>query len=97
MAETARLPTPVTENWDWQRFGACRDMASEVFFSPEHERGGVRKQRTEHAKAVCRSCPVLVDCRSYALRAGERYGVWGGLDEAERKKLIDRRREAVAA
>ncbi|MBA0127901.1 WhiB family transcriptional regulator [Haloechinothrix sp. YIM 98757] len=97
MAETSRLPTPVAESWDWQRFGACRDMASEAFFSPEHERGRVRRRRIERAKAVCRSCPVLLDCRRYALRAEEQYGVWGGLDEGERNRLIATRRQTPAA
>jgi WhiB family redox-sensing transcriptional regulator len=36
------------------------------------------------AKAVCESCPVRAECLNHAVRAGERYGVWGGLTSDER-------------
>jgi WhiB family redox-sensing transcriptional regulator len=46
------------------------------------------------AKRVCGGCPVREACRGYALENEEEYGVWGGLSEAERKRLIDARRRA---
>ncbi len=84
MADTRRLPVPVAELWDWQMHGACRDLNSDLFFHPERERGPSRAAREARAKAVCRSCPVLQQCRTHALAVREPYGVWGGLSEAER-------------
>jgi WhiB family redox-sensing transcriptional regulator len=55
-----------------------------MFFSPHGERGRARAHRAERAKQICRECPVLRTCRTYALGAGEPYGIWGGLDAAER-------------
>ncbi len=88
MADTRRLPTPVSEVWDWQMQGACRGMDSGYFFHPENERGPARAQREAKAKQVCRRCPVIEQCRRHALAAHEPYGVWGGLSEAERDEII---------
>ena len=88
MADVRRLPVPVTEVWDWQMHGACRDMDSEVFFLPERERGPAKAARETRAKAVCQTCPVLQQCRVHSLTVREPYGVWGGLTEAERSEQI---------
>lgn len=87
MADTRRLPQPITTVWDWQRRGACRGMDSEVFFHPERERGAQRVQRDARAKQVCRTCPVLDECRRHALTVEEPYGVWGGLSADERHQI----------
>lgn len=97
MTDTKRLPDPVSEVWDWQLYGACRDMDTELFFHPDAERGHARQRRVERAKQVCRQCPVLVECRHHALTAGEPFGVWGGLDESERRAALYRRRYLKAA
>ncbi|GAA5115857.1 WhiB family transcriptional regulator [Haloechinothrix salitolerans] len=97
MAETSRLPTPVADNWDWQRYGACRGVSSDLFFHPDAERGRARSARIAAAKAVCRTCPVLVQCRHHALTAEEPFGIWGGLDESERWAAIARRKRTSAA
>jgi WhiB family redox-sensing transcriptional regulator len=89
MPETSLLPEPCTENYDWQRYAACRTLNSELFFHPENERGLARAQRETRAKTVCRNCPVQRDCLAHALSAREPYGVWGGLGEAERRELLD--------
>ena len=47
-------------------------------------------QREMRAKEMCRSCPVIAQCRSHALAVGEPYGIWGGLSEAERELLLKR-------
>jgi WhiB family redox-sensing transcriptional regulator len=88
MADIRRLPVPVTDIWDWQMRGACRGMDSGFFFHPEGERGPARANREARAKEVCRSCPVLEQCRRHALAVHEPYGVWGGLSEAEREEII---------
>jgi WhiB family redox-sensing transcriptional regulator len=88
MTATTRLPSPVAEIWDWQLHAACRDLSTSLFFHPENERGSARNQREERAKAVCRECPVMAQCREHALRVREPYGVWGGLTETERQQLL---------
>lgn len=88
MADVRRLPVPVAEIWDWQIRGACRGMNSDLFFHPERERGPARAEREARAKAVCRSCQVIRQCRDHALAVQEPYGVWGGLSVAERKEQI---------
>lgn len=88
VADTRRLPVPVTETWDWQLHGACRGMDSAFFFHPEGERGLARARREARAKVVCLGCPVLEQCRRHALSVQEPYGVWGGLSESERDELI---------
>jgi WhiB family redox-sensing transcriptional regulator len=80
-----RLPSPVTESWDWQLQGRCRGMDSTFFFHPEGERGRTRDDRVTKAKEICQTCPVLIRCRTHALAAQELYGVWGGLSEADRR------------
>ena len=96
MTSTARLPKPVTEVWDWQKEGLCRGRDSAVFFHPDNERGTARMAREEKAKQLCRVCPVLTQCRSHALAVQEPYGVWGGMGEDERRRLIAEARRRAA-
>ncbi|MFI6875514.1 WhiB family transcriptional regulator [Streptomyces sp. NPDC050400] len=71
--------------WEWQTRAACRGMKDSVFFSPPEERGSRRRRREEDARAVCRTCPVQLDCQSFAEVSHQRYGVWGGMTEGERR------------
>jgi WhiB family transcriptional regulator, redox-sensing transcriptional regulator len=71
----------------WRLGAACRSVDSAVFFSPDAERGRAREAREARAKAICARCPVIRECAAYALTAGERYGVWGGLSEQDRLAL----------
>lgn len=82
-----QLPGPNVDHWDWQMGARCRGVDSSVFFSPEGERGRARAQREQRAKALCRDCPVLAQCRAHALEIVEPFGVWGGLSEGERQLL----------
>ena len=91
MSDVSRLPGPMDDVWQWQRLGACRGMDSSVFFHPDGERNPSRSRRTEHAKQVCRSCPVIQECRRFALESREPFGVWGGLGESERRAILERR------
>jgi WhiB family redox-sensing transcriptional regulator len=93
MVDMTRLPGPVTDTWDWQRLGACRGQDSSMFFHPEAERGLARAHRVAKAKQICLSCPVIVQCRHHALTVQEPYGIWGGLDEGERRAAYARRRQ----
>ena len=75
----------------WQARAACRGPQAEVFFPPSRlERKEERLVRERHAKTICRTCPVRPDCLQYALRIREPHGIWGGLNEAERKQLLER-------
>lgn len=75
----------ITNDQPWMEDAACRGMDSSVFYYPDGERGHARKRRVKVAKAICRQCPVLEECRSFALNNGEKFGVWGGMSEAERE------------
>ncbi|GAA2199822.1 WhiB family transcriptional regulator [Streptomyces bangladeshensis] len=68
---------------DWRTRAACQDVDPEIFFSALSE---------ETAKAVCRSCPVVEQCLQFALDEDIQFGVYGGLNEDERRSL---RRQAV--
>jgi WhiB family redox-sensing transcriptional regulator len=70
---------------------ACRGPHAVVFFPPSRvERKEERLSRERAAKAICRSCGVREDCLEYALRIREPHGIWGAMNEAERKQLLDR-------
>jgi WhiB family redox-sensing transcriptional regulator len=76
----------------WQYRAACKGPVSNLFFAPNHlERKEERLAREAAAKAICRTCPVLVECREYALLVREPHGIWGGLNEYERRQLLARR------
>src|ERR1035438_3986155 len=64
----------------WQDQALCAQTDPEAFFP---EKGG----STREAKRVCRSCEVRAECLEYALENDERFGIWGGLSERERRKV----------
>lgn len=76
----------------WQVKAACRGPHAVVFFPPSHaERKDERTARERAAKDICRPCVVRQECLEYAIRIREAHGIWGGLNEMERKQLIDAR------
>ena len=64
----------------WRLEGLCAETDPEAFFP---EKGG----STRDAKRVCAGCPVRMECLEYALGNDERFGIWGGLSERERRRL----------
>jgi len=64
----------------WQTDALCSQTDPEAFFP---EKGG----STRDAKRICTSCDVRGECLEYALANDERFGIWGGLSERERRKL----------
>jgi WhiB family redox-sensing transcriptional regulator len=88
-----RLPSDAHGlRWDsevptWQRSANCLGVDPDLFFP---ERGG----STREAKEVCRGCVVRKDCLQYALDNSEKFGIWGGLSERERRRLRRRRNGA---
>jgi WhiB family redox-sensing transcriptional regulator len=76
----------------WQVKAACRGPQAAAFFPPSHaERKDEKIDREARAKAICAQCRVREDCLEYAVRIREPHGIWGGLNELERKALVDRR------
>ena len=73
----------------WQDKAACRGPHSAIFFPPSHfERKDDKEAREARAKAICATCTVRQACLDYALRIREPHGIWGGLNEVERKVLL---------
>ena len=78
----------------WIERAACIDEDPELFF-PVGTTGPAVRQ-AERAKRVCASCPVRGECLRWALDTCQDAGVWGGLDEEERR-VIRRQRRRLAA
>ena len=78
--------TDETEEAGWQLEANCLGVDPDLFFP---ERGA----STKEAKAVCKGCVVREDCLEFALQNGEKFGIWGGLSERERRRI--RRQRAL--
>ena len=98
----AKMIRPVPENWfvdplelgvpgtehhigddhplAWQADALCAQTDPEAFFT---EKGG----STRDAKMICQACEVRAQCLEYALERDERFGIWGGYSERERRKM----------
>lgn len=75
----------------WQAKAACRGPQAVMFFPPSHfERKEDKEAREAQAKAICRTCSVRRACLDYALKIREPHGIWGGLNEAERRTIMAR-------
>ena len=70
---------------DWRFEAACLSHDPELFF-PIGDSGPAVMQ-IQQAKAICRGCPVMQECLSWALDSGQDSGVWGGMSETERLAL----------
>jgi WhiB family redox-sensing transcriptional regulator len=70
--------------YGWRAFSNCLDVDPDLFFP---ERGASQKE----AKAVCQGCIVRKECLEYALDNDERFGIWGGFSERQRRRLKRRR------
>lgn len=69
---------------DWRLSALCAQTDPEVFY-PE------KSGSSRAAKRICTGCDVIAECLAYALQNGERFGVWGGLSERERRKVANAR------
>ncbi|MGW4951543.1 WhiB family transcriptional regulator [Streptomyces parvulus] len=72
-------------NTNWRARSVCKDEDPDLFF-PIGNTGPALLQ-IEEAKSVCRRCPVMEGCLQWALENGQEHGVWGGLDEDERRRM----------
>jgi WhiB family redox-sensing transcriptional regulator len=74
--------------WDgthWRDEAACRDVDPRLFFPVGS--GPEALDQLDGAKAVCADCPVAQECLIFAVTTNQEYGVWGGLDEEERREV----------
>jgi WhiB family redox-sensing transcriptional regulator len=74
------LPREVSPPDHWQERAACYGLDAEVFFPTTEEEAGL-------ALSYCGICTVKEMCLAWALQNGERYGVWGGTTEQQRRRL----------
>jgi WhiB family redox-sensing transcriptional regulator len=87
----------------WTDRAACNGQPVDRFFPIPY--GQTDDAKADHAtdveqtKRICGRCPVRTDCLDWAMGQPERHGIWGGLDEEERRLLHrkEKRRERVAA
>jgi WhiB family redox-sensing transcriptional regulator len=72
----------------WQVQAACRGCDPELWYMD-------RGESTTEAKAICRGCVVREECLEFAVTQKEKFGIWGGLSERERRKIrVSRKRAA---
>lgn len=65
---------------DWMLEALCAQTDPDIFFP---DKGG----STREAKRVCQRCPVAAECLEHSIEQGERFGIWGGASERDRRKL----------
>ena len=81
----------VTGEAPWRSSAQCRRENAAVFFPPTYpEMKPEKDAREDQARALCRACPVQQACLDYSLSVQEPHGIWGGLNEMERRRLIRR-------
>ena len=83
----ARMHGDLTRGWQFA--AACRGADATLFFAPNYfEKREEKDAREAQAKVLCARCPVREPCLEYALRIRDPHGVWGGLNELERRRLV---------
>jgi WhiB family redox-sensing transcriptional regulator len=71
------------KKFDWMDDAACKGLKSVSFFPEESFNSEAPK-----AIAVCRACPVRVDCLDFAVQNSIQYGIWGGMTPVRRKQYL---------
>lgn len=87
MNETIRpgaLDAPALEERPWAVYSACRTADPQIFF-------GATKDDERAALRVCATCTVREECLEFALASNERFGIWGGMNERERRRILRQR------
>lgn len=81
------------EDMYWMEQGACQGEDTKVFFPTAESHG--KPVDYGPAKALCRVCPVRSRCLAYAIAHDESWGVWGGYNKYERKRIPARMRKKI--
>ena len=85
-------PQKITPHAEWREQAACLPLPGLLFFGMEENETPMEKRvREEQAKSICATCGVRSECLTYALATKEPYGIWGGMNELERKSLVNSR------
>lgn len=92
IAQPARRYEAATADEDmaWKEHAACASVPDRELFFP------TRGESATPAKLICRRCAVRFECLEYALAHGEKFGVWGGTSERERRNLRRTRRRVAS-
>jgi len=79
--ESTPFDAPVLNERPWAVFSACRNADPRIFFGAtrEDERAAIR---------ICATCTVREECLAFALETRERFGIWGGATERERRRML---------
>ncbi|MEE2056950.1 WhiB family transcriptional regulator [Rhodococcus artemisiae] len=77
---------------EWMLAARCRGFDTSVFFPQKESGRGPVAGAENDAKKVCRTCPVISECRDHALRNAEQHGIWGGMNYSERRAADRARR-----
>lgn len=67
----------------WMQEAACRGIDTNLFYAEPGDPG----RPVDHAKAVCKTCPVQQECLDHVIKIGDMQGVWGGHAPKDRRKL----------
>ena len=78
------------KNTSWRELARCRGVDPEVFYPVSDD-----DEAADEAKSICALCPVREACLEFALTSREKEGVWGGLTERERRRVLRRRRKTA--
>jgi WhiB family redox-sensing transcriptional regulator len=74
---------------EWSEVAACRGSEAALFYPTDSsERKEDRAEREQMAKRICSGCEVRDECLHAAIARHETYGIWGGLNEFERRSLL---------
>lgn len=84
--EQLKLPKALA----WRVKGSCRGSDAQIFYPPSDDDSLAVK-----AKEICSACPVRKPCLEFALSTREKHGVWGGLTERERRRVLRQRRRSA--
>ena len=74
----------------WRAIGLCKGSDTMVFYPPSDD-----DSLAEEAKTICSMCAVKKPCLEFALNTREKHGVWGGLTERERRRVLRQRRRSA--
>lgn len=74
----------------WRAKGSCRGSDPGIFYPPPED-----DAEAAEAKVICGTCPVRQPCLEFALTTREKHGVWGGLTERERRRVLRQRRKSA--
>jgi WhiB family redox-sensing transcriptional regulator len=72
----------------WRQYARCLGADPDLFYPSADDAG-------EEAKRICMVCPVREPCLEYSITAREKQGVWGGLTEKERRRIVRQRRKTA--